>query len=309
VHAQNAAESAIAQSLFDEARTLMNQARYAEACPKFEESQRIDGGAGTLLNLAVCYERQGRTASAWTKYVEASAAARRAGQAPRARMADERAAALVAHLPRLTILVNAEQEAGLAVQRDGAVVGSAQWGASIPIDPGSHVIEATAPGRRAWQTTVLLKEGKQVSIAIPRLELASAADVAKSPGRSTPSDRPASAESHPAVAEPGSGNVQRGIALAAGAIAVAGGVTGTVLAMSSKSAHDDAEQFCSGPACYDRLGVDLKAKAVRNGNAATVSFAIAGAALAGCGLLWFTASKSSPQVGVGPGNIQIAGTW
>jgi hypothetical protein len=103
--------------------------------------------------------------------------------------------------------------------------------------------------------------------------------------------------------------VQRGFALAVGAVALAGGITGTVFALSSKSAHDRAEQVCNGRTCYDQLGVNLKADAVRNGNASTVLFAIAGAALAGCGLLWFTAPKSSAQVGVGPGNLQIAGTW
>src|SRR4051812_10257047 len=55
-------------ALFDEARRLMADGKFAEACPKLEESQRMDPGIGILFNLGDCYEHLGRTASAWISF-------------------------------------------------------------------------------------------------------------------------------------------------------------------------------------------------------------------------------------------------
>jgi outer membrane protein assembly factor BamD (BamD/ComL family) len=54
-------EKAVATSLFMEAKTLLDANRVAEACRKLEESERLNPVGGTLLNLAVCHEREGRT--------------------------------------------------------------------------------------------------------------------------------------------------------------------------------------------------------------------------------------------------------
>src|SRR5262245_40239679 len=46
-----------AEAAFDKGRALLQQGRVAEACLELEESQRLDPGLGTQLNLADCYER------------------------------------------------------------------------------------------------------------------------------------------------------------------------------------------------------------------------------------------------------------
>src|SRR3954465_9465866 len=67
---------AAAEALFNQGRDLMTAGKFVEACPKFEASQQLDPGLGTMLNLAECYEKTGRTASAWAEYREAIPLAR-----------------------------------------------------------------------------------------------------------------------------------------------------------------------------------------------------------------------------------------
>ena len=64
-------DAAAADTLFRQGREAMKAGDYATACPKFEESQRLDPAAGTVLNLAQCEDQQGKFASAQQHYREA----------------------------------------------------------------------------------------------------------------------------------------------------------------------------------------------------------------------------------------------
>src|SRR5258706_15050741 len=87
-------DKAAAEGLFGDARRLMADGKFAEACPKLEASQRLDPGVGALLNLGDCYEQYGRTASAWVEVREAASAARAGGSTDREAVARGRATAL-----------------------------------------------------------------------------------------------------------------------------------------------------------------------------------------------------------------------
>ena len=130
--AQSASDQATAEALFKQARDLIAAGKYSDACPKLAESQRLDPGTGTLLNLATCYEKNGQIASAWVTYKGAVTAAQNANEADRAKLARTRAAALEPTLPTLTIVVlPAADRPDLRVTRDGETVGRVAWGTGL----------------------------------------------------------------------------------------------------------------------------------------------------------------------------------
>src|SRR5688572_14521079 len=104
----DAQHKAAAEALFDEGRSLAGQGQYEAACQRFEQSQAMDPGVGTLLYLGDCYERVGRVASAWAMYRAAASAAGAAAQVERSRIASERAQRLTPYLSKLVLAVPAE---------------------------------------------------------------------------------------------------------------------------------------------------------------------------------------------------------
>ncbi len=88
-----------AEQLFRAATPLVDAGRYAEACAKLEESERLDPALGTEFNLGVCYERSGKLAAALRVFRQVAVAAQAAGKSERARAARERASALEPRVP------------------------------------------------------------------------------------------------------------------------------------------------------------------------------------------------------------------
>jgi hypothetical protein len=138
--------------------------------PKFAESQRLDPGIGTLMNLGDCYEKSGKIASAWATYREAVAEANRTVQKKqREKDALVLAARVEPKLSRLLVRVPAPTNGypGVQIKRDGQVVDRAQWGTQIPTDPGEHTLSAEAPGRAPWSTKIVLAEASNKELEVP----------------------------------------------------------------------------------------------------------------------------------------------
>ena len=58
-----------AMELFDEGRNMMTQTgKLEEACSKLADSYELAKRGDTLLNLAECHRRQGKTATAWREF-------------------------------------------------------------------------------------------------------------------------------------------------------------------------------------------------------------------------------------------------
>jgi hypothetical protein len=303
-NAQSASDKAAAQALFDDAQKLATSNDWAAACPKYAESDRLDPGIGVKLYLADCYEHAGRTASAWEMFGEAEEYARKAGDS-RASVAHQRAEKLAPRLIQLVIVVPTLAE-GLVVRRDAVDVGSAQWGVSVPVDPGPHKIDASAPGKQPWTTTVEAKEGGgALRVEVP--PLADAASVA------TPTQGPAPSSE---AGSPEPGKTQRILAVVATGVGVAGIAAGSVLGLTAKSKLDDSNSgHCHDGNLCDAAGVDLRSQAKSNALASTIMFAVGGVGIAGGAVLWLTSPRAAATVGVTPivterlAGLQVGGSF
>ena len=312
-----------AEALFAEGRRLMASGNYAEACPKFADSETLDPAPGTALNLAACYEKLGKLATAWAAFQSAESLARRAGQYDRASAARERASALEPTLSRLTVSVpDGSLVAGLEVRCDDHPVLMSEWGLPLPRDGGAHQVAASAPGRKTWQTRAELQpSGQQLVVTVPRLEdaLPAAAEPPAPPSLPppvAPSSRvPSGAEtaaaptaSAPAasVAVPARGSPQhthRTIGLAAGGAGIATILAGAVTWVVAKSQYNGATNE-HGPS-----RVDDSARAVHLANAGGLLVTIGAAMTVSGGVLWWTSPSSPARVGTDGRELLLRGSF
>jgi hypothetical protein len=131
---------------------LLEAKDYAGAAAKFEESLRLDPGGGTQLNLALAYELDGRTATAWHAFSEALRMAQRDQRADRVEEAQAHIERLERRLSRLRVVVHeSTRVAGLEVRFDGVVLGEPSWNTDVPVDPGEHEVDVTAPDKKPWK--------------------------------------------------------------------------------------------------------------------------------------------------------------
>ena len=158
-----------AEDLFQEGRRLLVAGQTDEACTRFAESYAMVASSGTLLNLALCHQTQGKTATSWSEYKAAARLARNQGREDRASVADAKALALEPTLARVTTTA-AEAVAGLRVATEDGPLGDGGLSVEVPIDPGAHKVTVTAPGYLPWTTTLAVKEAQQIALEIPRLE-------------------------------------------------------------------------------------------------------------------------------------------
>jgi serine/threonine-protein kinase len=320
--AQAQSAKVAAQALFEDGRKLVAQGRFAEACPKFAESEKLDPSPSTLLNLASCYEKAGKTATAWETYNEAASTASAVNRKDYVAIAQKRAAALEPTLTKLTVTVGALVD-GLVVKRDGVEVGRALFGVAIPIDPGAHVIEASAPKKKPWSTTLDAKDpSASLTVTVPPLDDAPDASpppppavVAPPPPALAPPPNPPPA---PAQPPPSGGSSQATIGIVVGAVGIVGVGLGTVFALSAKSKYNDSLPDCSpvSPNSCNQSGVDQRNSARTSGDIASVAFAVGGVALATGIVLWVTApsshgSEQGVAVGLVPtlGGGMLQGRW
>jgi hypothetical protein len=281
-----------AEALFAEGKRLMDAGNVAAACPKFEESQRLDPGMGTLLNLAACREKEGRIATAWGHYREAEAQLEREADPRRAAFAKERATALEPRLPMLVVTIEAPPE-GLVVLRDGIQMSSASLGSRLPIDPGEHAILARAPGRISHERKFVAAERELVQLRIAELGVAPLPPPVVGP----PTGDPRGATEPPA--ESSGGNTQKTVAFVLGGVGIVSMVAGLVFVGATAAQKSAADDNCPTVTTCSAAGFDAIATAKDLARAANITL-IGGAALTGAGVVLYVTAPSGSSSSAPP---------
>src|SRR6478609_8405694 len=304
-------EKAAAEAVFQEGMRLIKQGNFADACPKFEMSQRVEPAVGTMLYLAECYEKTDRTASAWAMFREAASLAETQKQFDRQKTAEMRAARLEPRLAWLTIDVPKESVVpGLQIRRNGALVSSELSGVATPVDPGEVQVEASAPGRLPYSTKVKVAAKGRVSVPIPALQAAPdaapaavAAPVVAQPETAQPATAPPPPQSSapPPSSTPAEPSHASPIPWIVGGVGVAALGVGTVFGLKAISNANEARDTCPKNICNEAQGATAADDARTQATISNVSFALGGVALATGVVLYFVLpTKHGTHVGLSP---------
>ncbi|WP_437911914.1 bacterial transcriptional activator domain-containing protein [Sorangium sp. So ce302] len=282
-------------ALYQAATRLLEAGRIAEACAMLEQGRTLDPTAlNLLLRLGECLARTGRTAGAWNVFSETAAIAKSAGD-PRAARAAALAAALEPRLSRMAIAVPPGSAApGLEIRRNGVLLLPSQWGQALPVDPGTHTIEAQAPGRKRWSVErVVPPDGAGVVIDVPLL-------LAQEPPPRALAAAPKGQRTQAPPVLPlddrggGAGRAQRVIALVTGGAGLVGLGLGAVFGAEAIARRDASNRgHCDARSRCDAVGVSLREDAQEAGTASTIAFSTGTAALLAAGLLLWTAPPSA----------------
>jgi hypothetical protein len=268
-----ATEKAAAEALFEEGTSLVEKGELKTGCEKLAASQELDPALGTVLRLGDCYDRLGRTASAWASFKQAAAMARASSQPDREAIANERVVDLEARLSRLKLVVAENAANELQIKLGGVVIPPASWGSPLPVDPGVQHVEASAPGHQTWSTDFQVATGSASSeLEIPALEPSpvAAADP-RFPAPVVDPERDA--------ARPGSG--QRTFGYVLGGVGLAALATGGVFAYLAYDKNEESLEHCLRD---EPNACSIEGKSLRDDAASHATIASIGVG-AGAGLL------------------------
>ncbi len=299
-------DATTASSLFLAGRRAMDANDYAQACPQFAESYRLDPAIGTLFNLANCEDKIGHLADASTHF--RSVLEQLPTKDDRAPIARARLAAIEPRLSHLTLSLDPDQPAGAAVARDDVPISPAALGVSLAVNAGDHDVVVTAPGREPARTRITMKEGEHREASLHVGPKATSVTSHSAPVTGT--YEPAQIASH------SNESARRTLGFVLGGVGIvalgAGAITG-IMTLGKASIVKDPSH-CSAALRCDATGVDAASAGKTLSVVSTVTI-IAGAAAAATGVVLVVTSQDKAPVTaafrVSPGGVrlELGGSW
>lgn len=160
-----------ARDHFQRGRIFYDAHRYADAIDEFRQSLEASPSPNARLLVARSLrDMGGHTAEAYAEFMAtATDAEERAASEPRyapvGAAARAEAGLLLAQIALLRIVLTETPE-DTDVRLDGREIPREQWNMDLPLEPGSHTLDATAPGRQPFHRVWNVPAGNAVQVAV-----------------------------------------------------------------------------------------------------------------------------------------------
>lgn len=288
--AQEPSSNDIAQArqLGMQAQQAYDAGNYAESEKLWSAATRLYAAAPTLtLGLARAQAKAGHVVGAqesynkiireWDGKATGSAAFKDALEAAKTEIAA--VSARIAY-----VVINVEGAPSPQVTIDGQPVNSAALGLKRPVDPGQHVVKATADGYKPAEQQFTVPEAGNAEARL-KLEKAEGAVAA------TPVAPTEPAKEQPAV-QAKTGGSNKTLAIVAFGVGGAGILVGAITGLVAVGKHGDLADSCPDGKCTSDKQSDIDSYKTM-GTISTIGFIVGGVGVAAGAVLWFTAPKET----------------
>lgn len=316
---QNAGDIAAARALGVEGVRAADAGDCNEAIDKLTRAEKLHHAVSTLARLGECQVTTGKLVEG-TENLQKAIRETLPSNAPEAFVAaQERARKVLADakpkIARLKIAVAAPPGTQLIVKVDGENVPAANLNTNRMVNPGEHVVEASAPGFLKATSKVKVAEGGSDSVAFtleadpnaPKVDPGAPAGAA---GGTVGADHPASPARERSHVP----------AYVAGGVGIVGLAVGAGFGFAAMSAKSDLDKSCTTNKACPASSSDKLDSAKTYGTLSTVGFVVGAVGAVAAVTLYFvdfggangaSTAKAGGRLGayVGPGSAGLRGSF
>lgn len=280
------AEAQLAKDMVKEAQGEAKAGRCADAVEIVKQALAIQESTEARMVMGDCQVELHALKGALASYERAVEIADERKDKARIDLLARKCDDVKGRIPTLSIALPKTVD-GAAVKLDGEPVSANDLEGAIRVDPGKHLVEVEAPGRKPFSRTLEVAEKEQVSVDVVLVEQSAQKTEEKPKSKGPP--------------------LVTWIAAGVGVALVGGGVGAYLVAGSKASAGADA---CRTAVACD----DAQRSGVRALDGAALGLWIGGGlSLGAAAALWALAPKAAPKTEarlvVGPGSIHVVGAF
>jgi hypothetical protein len=164
------AERAAARDLFKQGDELQRAGKFVEALDKFQRAEQVVQAPTNVLRIAECQAAIGHLVEAAESYRTAIRWPLPPGSPSAFQSAVDQAKGELSQVeprvPRIVVQVTPSGVPSEQLRVDGTTMPGALIGEPIPLDPGDHKIQVSAPGYSSPEQTITLKERETKNVAV-----------------------------------------------------------------------------------------------------------------------------------------------